>query len=70
MLDYSTLQQDKINRYVSQNLAVLSQNQQMKSGSLAELIFVVCVSKQRGLTAHMLLSVGENPLYVEEGAMD
>jgi hypothetical protein len=30
----------------------------MESGSLAELIFVVCVSKQRGLTAHMLRSVG------------
>jgi hypothetical protein len=64
------LQQDKINRYFSQNLAVLSQNQQIGSGSLAELIFVVCVSKQRGLTGHMLRSVGETPTYVEETAVD
>jgi hypothetical protein len=64
------LKRDKINLYLSQNLAVLSQNQQMENGSIAELIFIICVSKQHGLTAHTLRSVGENLLYVEETAMD
>jgi hypothetical protein len=56
------MQQEKINRYGRQNLALLSQNQQMESGSHAELIYVVCVSKQRGFTAHMLRGVAENLL--------
>jgi hypothetical protein len=57
-----TMQEGKINRYGRQNLALLSQNQQTESGSHAELICVVCVSKQRGFSAHMLRGVAENLL--------